>query len=84
VLYLSLLGLLEHQAPPNLARADAAAALELPRGASPTQARRAFRRLALRLHPDRHPTAPPEERARLAERFARVAAAYRQLSRHAS
>jgi len=84
LLYLSLLGLLERQASPNLATADAAAALELPGGASPSQARRAFRRLALRLHPDRHPTAPPEERARLAERFARVAAAYRELSRHAS
>lgn len=84
LLYLSLLGLLERREAPPPVRADAAAVLDLPADASPAQARRAFHRLALRLHPDRHPTAPPGERARLAERFARVAAAYRELSRHAS
>lgn len=40
------------------------------------QLKRAFRRLALRLHPDRHPAAPASERMRLASEFATVSDAY--------
>jgi len=42
--------------------------------------RSAYRRLALRWHPDRHATAAPAERALLAQTFARITSAYRQLA----
>jgi len=45
------------------------------------QARRAFHRMALQLHPDRHPSASDEERAALARRFSEAAEAYRRLGR---
>ncbi|HEU4408549.1 MAG TPA: J domain-containing protein [Polyangiaceae bacterium] len=57
-------------------RREALSTLGLPPDASLDDARRAFRRWALCLHPDRHPDAPPDERRTLAERFARVARAY--------
>ena len=38
-----------------------------------------FRRLALALHPDRHPEANTETRARLGSRFAQLCGAYRTL-----
>lgn len=41
--------------------------------------RREYRKLALRLHPDRHATAPAGDRAALAEAFARATASYRCL-----
>ena len=41
--------------------------------------RREYRRLALSLHPDRHPAAPAAERIRLAGAFARATDAYRRL-----
>ena len=41
--------------------------------------RREYRQLALRLHPDRHATAPAADRATLAEAFARATASYRCL-----
>ena len=41
--------------------------------------RREYRKLALRLHPDRHATAPAADRAVLAEAFARATASYRCL-----
>lgn len=44
--------------------------------------RSAYRRLALRWHPDRHATAAPAERALLAQTFARITSAYRQLAGH--
>jgi hypothetical protein len=53
--------------------------LGLPEGASPSDVRRAFHRLARELHPDRHPAASEEDRRRLAERFAAIHAAYRQI-----
>ncbi|MCU0684759.1 MAG: J domain-containing protein [Polyangiaceae bacterium] len=65
-------------------RREALSALGLPPDASLDEARRAFRRWALRLHPDRHPDAPPEERRALAERFARVARAYDVLRERAA
>jgi curved DNA-binding protein CbpA len=41
--------------------------------------RRAYRELARRYHPDRHPHLPAAERTRLAAQFADVTAAYRTL-----
>lgn len=41
--------------------------------------RREYRRLALSLHPDRHPEAPAAERIRLASAFAGATEAYRRL-----
>jgi hypothetical protein len=41
--------------------------------------RKAFRDLALRYHPDRHPRAAPEDQARLAASFAEATDAYRVL-----
>jgi hypothetical protein len=38
-----------------------------------------FRGLAVRLHPDRHPAATPDERAALMRRFAEISAAYHLL-----
>lgn len=55
------------------------AALELPDGAPPEEVKRAFRRLARELHPDRHPGASEEELRDLERRFAEVNAAYRRL-----
>jgi DnaJ-domain-containing protein 1 len=55
------------------------AVLELVEGASADEIRRAYRRLARELHPDRHPHATTEERERLARRFDEVHAAYRLL-----
>lgn len=47
--------------------------------ADPQAAKVAYRRLARELHPDLHPEATEEERARLAVRFSEVTAAYRAL-----
>lgn len=41
--------------------------------------RHAYRVLARRLHPDAHPTAPPEQRRHLAAAFASLSNAYRTL-----
>jgi hypothetical protein len=51
-----------------------------PRAASHDEARRAYWRLALELHPDRHPRASEAERADLARRFARATEAYASLT----
>lgn len=67
--------------PPNR---EALSTLGLPPDASLDDARRAFRRWALCLHPDRHPDAPPDEQRALAERFARVARAYEALREQAA
>jgi hypothetical protein len=40
---------------------------------------RTFRSLAVRLHPDRHPAATPDQKAELMRRFAEVSAAYHLL-----
>ena len=44
------------------------------------QLKRAFRQLALVLHPDRHPAASPYRREQLGARFAMLCEAYRTLS----
>jgi DnaJ-domain-containing protein 1 len=61
------------------ARARALAQLGVGADADVTQIRRAFRRLAAELHPDRFTAAPAEERQRRAALFARLSAAYHQL-----
>jgi hypothetical protein len=60
-------------------RARALATLGLPDGADRPAVLRAFRTLAVRLHPDRFPTATAEERAGLMRRFAEITAAYHAL-----
>ncbi|HEY1959629.1 MAG TPA: J domain-containing protein [Polyangiaceae bacterium] len=55
------------------------ALLGVDRDADATEIRRAFRRLARELHPDRHPHASEPERRALAVKFAQVAAAYQAL-----
>ncbi len=53
--------------------------LELPDGAGEDDVKRAFRRLAREVHPDRHPGATPEALRELERRFAQLSAAYRRL-----
>ena len=50
-------------------------------GADDEAVQRAFRRLARDVHPDRHPGASAEERARLLSRFAELSQAYHTLTR---
>lgn len=54
--------------------------LGLSEGATLDDVRRAFRELAQRLHPDRHPTASPNERHSLFRRFAEISRAYHTLT----
>jgi hypothetical protein len=60
-------------------RTRALSTLGLPDGASAEDARRAFRRLAATLHPDRYPGAAEADRADLMRRFAELSAAYHLL-----
>lgn len=60
-------------------RTRALATLGLPDDADRTTVLRAFRALAVRLHPDRFPSATPAERAELMRRFAEITAAYHAL-----
>jgi hypothetical protein len=66
--------------PPEL-RADAGAwrVLGLTPGAGPAEIKRAYKRLALAVHPDLHPDATLEERRALEVRFAEITDAYRML-----
>jgi len=58
------------------ALAQALTTLGLPAHATLEAVRQAFRSHALRVHPDRHPTASAPERQRLLKRFAELSAAY--------
>src|SRR5262249_9807603 len=60
-------------------RALALRTLGLPPDADETSIRRAFKKLALELHPDRHATSPEDVRAAKAARFAEASAAYHLL-----
>ncbi len=66
-------------APPG-ARSHAYALLGLLPGADRAAIQQAFRRMARRLHPDSHPHADADERARLLSRFAELSAAYHSLA----
>lgn len=61
------------------ARDHALALLGLDQRAEAAEVRRAFRRLAGQLHPDRFESAPVDERVKQAARFARISAAYHVL-----
>jgi hypothetical protein len=54
--------------------------LGLSPGASVGDIRKAFREMAQKLHPDRHPNATAEERHRLFQRFAEISRAYHSLT----
>lgn len=56
---------------------DYYATLGVPRSAAADEIKRAYRKLALEWHPDRH---PPEKRAEVEQRFKRIAEAYEVLS----
>jgi len=64
---------------PDARDASAYTLLGVERDADAAEIRRAFRRLARELHPDRHPEASEPERRALALKFAQVAAAYQAL-----
>lgn len=61
-------------------RQRALALLGLSGEPTPEAIRAAFRQLALRWHPDRHPDAGELTRAALCRRFAQISSAYRELS----
>lgn len=65
--------------PPSSPRDAAWRLLGLAEGADELSLRRAFKKLAMELHPDRHATAPEEVRAKNAARFAEVSAAFHLL-----
>jgi len=67
------------RAPASAGDPSAYALLGVDRDADAAEIRRAFRRLARELHPDRHPHASEPERRALALKFAQVAAAYQAL-----
>jgi len=64
---------------PGSAPSSAYTLLGVARDADAAEIRRAFRRLARELHPDKHPEATETERRALAVKFAQVAAAYQAL-----
>jgi len=64
---------------PDPPEASAYTLLGVERDADAAEIRRAFRRLARELHPDKHPHASDPERRALALKFAQVAAAYQAL-----
>jgi hypothetical protein len=66
-------------ATPKPPESSAYTLLGVERDADAAEIRRAFRRLARELHPDRHPEASDLERRALAVKFAQVAAAYQAL-----
>lgn len=65
--------------PEQPARTWALSLLGLPANATFADIRQAFRKLALMLHPDRHPSATAQRRQELAEQFAEITKAYHAL-----
>jgi DnaJ domain/Domain of unknown function (DUF4388) len=65
---------------PSASPSNPYALLGLSPGADRASVQQAFRRLARSLHPDSHPHASSEERARLLSRFAELSAAYHALA----
>jgi hypothetical protein len=61
---------------PRGADSEALAVLGLPDGADVSSVHQAFKRLAVRMHPDRFPHADPARKAELVRRFAAISAAY--------
>src|SRR6187399_2454137 len=64
---------------PGTSRDRALSRLGLTADATPEHVRAAFRQLARRWHPDRHPTAGDRTRAALCRRFAEISSAYQEL-----
>jgi DnaJ-domain-containing protein 1 len=64
---------------PGTPRTAALRTLGLPLDADEATVRRAFKRLAMELHPDRYATSPEDVRMRNAARFAEASAAYHLL-----
>lgn len=69
----------QRRSTPRHENAAAYAVLGLTPSASADDVRRAFRKLAADVHPDRHPNADVAERTRLLRRFADLSAAYHAL-----
>ena len=61
-------------------RSEAARLLGLAASATPSEVKRAYRRLALVYHPDRHPAAAAELKELAAQKFAAIASAYKLLA----
>lgn len=61
-------------------RGEALHVLGLPADATPLEAKQAFRILAQRCHPDRHPQASPFEKAQLIVQFSQISHAYHALT----
>lgn len=70
----------EPRFPKNRRNTGALRVLGLPETASPGDIRRAFRELAQKHHPDRHPEADTHERQELFRRFAEISRAYHTLT----
>ena len=70
---------LPEAAPEIVRRRRALSTLGLPADATKEDVQRAFRMLAMRVHPDRHPGAEAHEREALSSHFARLAQAYHTL-----
>jgi hypothetical protein len=66
--------------PSTRRRREAFALLGLDEGAALSDVKKAFRRLATEIHPDRHVHASDAERQRMSERFAVVSAAYHSIT----
>ena len=64
---------------PGTSRDRALSRLGLTAEATPEHVRAAFRQLARRWHPDRHPAAGERTRAALCRRFAEISSAYQEL-----
>lgn len=65
--------------PPTLPRLAALRTLGLPVDADEVSVKRAFKKLAMEMHPDRYATSPETVRAKHAARFAEASAAYHLL-----